>query len=287
MSDALTIPVHRLQAKNLERADFEIVPIDGQENYEGEIPHRHNFYELMLFTRGGGKHEIDFKEFTICGNSIHLVSPTQVHKLRSTTARGSVVCFKEEFLSMPAGNSFLSSFQFYDFTLFSPVIEIESTVFNELEELVHKLNSNWESDSQVKHEILRSYLTILLLKLKDFVTENGFFEKNIIASVNPKIQEFKKLISTHYLKHYGATQYADLLNISSNYLNALCKKETGRTAIALIHERILLEAKRLLYSTNLSVKEIAHLLHFDTDAYFVRFFKKNVGQTPLEYRNKL
>jgi AraC family transcriptional regulator, transcriptional activator of pobA len=281
------IPIHNLQAKNLRRVDFDVIVLKDKGHYEGAVPHRHNFYELMLFTAGGGTHEIDFHESSIEMNSVHLVSPTQVHKLKSTSATGYVICFREEFLQLSAGQSFIETFQFYDFTLYSPVIQIEAGVFKELKEIAAMLHANLESDSTVKTEILRSYLTIALLKIKEFFISNGIFETNSISTGNPKIHEFKKLIGIHYIKHYAAFQYAELLNISTTYLNTLAKKETGRTATDLIHERILLEAKRLLYSTTLSVKEISNLLHFNTTAYFVRFFKKNVGQTPLDYRNKV
>ncbi|HTF04189.1 MAG TPA: helix-turn-helix domain-containing protein [Bacteroidia bacterium] len=281
------IPVHNLHAKNLKRVDFDVITLGEKENYSDVLPHRHNFYELMVFTEGSGKHEIDFNEYDIEKNSVHFVSPTQVHKLKSANARGYVICFREEFLQLNPGQSFIDTFQFYDFTQYSPVIKMEESAFGNLAEISATLNSALDSKSTLKREILSSYLNIALLKIKEFFIDNCIFETNSIATVNPKIQEFKKLIAVNYLNHYTAFQYAGLLNISTNYLNALSKKETGRTATDLIHERILLEAKRLLYATNLSVKEISSLLHFDTDAYFVRFFKKNVGQTPLDYRNSL
>jgi AraC family transcriptional regulator, transcriptional activator of pobA len=281
------IPVHNLLAKNLKRVDFDVVTLNKKGEYEGVSPHRHNFYELMIFTEGGGKHEIDFKEFEIDKHSVHFVSPSQVHRLKSTTARGYVICFFEEFLHLQANTSFIDAFQFYDFTRYAPFIKMDKAVHKELEKIALILNSSLDSKSTLKREILSSYLNIALLKIKEYFIDNCIFEMNRIATVNPKIQEFKRLINESYYEHYTVFQYAEKLNISTNYLNALSKKETGRTAIELVHERILLEAKRLLYSTNLSIKEISSLLRFDTDAYFVRFFKKNIGQTPGDYKNSL
>lgn len=279
------IPVHHLHAKNLKRANFDIITLGDKANYSDVLPHRHNFYELMVFTEGSGTHEIDFNEFEIEKNSVHFVSPTQVHKLKSTSARGYVICFREEFLPLNPGQSFVDTFQFYDFTQYAPVIKMDESVFRNIVEVAVTLDGGLQSSSTLNREILSAYLNILLLKIKEYFIDRCIFETNSIATGNPKIQEFKKLIAAHYVDHYTVFQYAELLNISTNYLNALSKKETGRTAIDLVHERVLLEAKRLLYATSLSVKEIANLLHFDSDAYFVRFFKKNVGQTPLDYRN--
>lgn len=281
------IPVHTLLAKNLKRVDFDVITLNKKGEYEGVLPHRHNFYELMIFTESGGKHEIDFKEYEIEKSSVHFVSPTQVHKLKSNTSRGFVICFREEFLQLHPGTSFADTFQFYDFTRYAPVIKTDAVLHQELVDIAKILNSNLDSNATLKREILGSYLQIALLKIKEFFIDHFLFETNRIGTVNPKIQEFKKLVSAHYTQHYTVFQYAEMLKISANYLNALSKKETGQTAIELIHERILLEAKRLLYSTGLSVKEISSMLCFDTDAYFVRFFKKNVGLTPGEYKNSL
>jgi AraC-like DNA-binding protein len=137
----------------------------------------------------------------------------------------------------------------------------------------------------LRNDIIRCYFQAILLKIKEFFLNNNVSKTNRISSVHPKIIEFKKLINSNYTNHYTAFQYAKALNISPNYLNSLCKKETGKTVTELVHERLLLESKRLLYSTKLNVKEISNQLNFDSVAYFSRFFKKQVGQTPLDYRH--
>src|SRR5690554_7006598 len=78
--------------------------------------------------------------------------------------------------------------------------------------------------------------------------------------------------------------YADLLNISPNYLNKICKEETGRTAGDLIRKRITIEAQRLLHYTNYTVNEIADQLGFENSSYFVTFFKKHTRTTPDKFR---
>jgi AraC family transcriptional activator of pobA len=96
--------------------------------------------------------------------------------------------------------------------------------------------------------------------------------------------QFKKLINTNYLNHLSVSDYASSLNITPNHLNALCKKYEGRTAIQLIQERLLLESKRLLYATDMNIKEISYHLRFEDVPYFNRFFKKLTELTPIQYR---
>jgi AraC family transcriptional regulator, transcriptional activator of pobA len=281
------IPIHNLQVKNLKRENFDIIQLNGEQDkdYDSVIPHRHNFYELMVFDEGDGKHEIDFNEYPIEKNSVHFVSPTQVHRLKSAAAKGHVICFSEEFITLEARSSFLELFPYYDFHCYSPTIKLCTETFNDLRKSLDVLKENFSKDSFLKDDIVRCHLQIILLKIKEFFLINDLRTTHQISSTNSKILQFKKLIDVNYIKHFSAFQYAQNLNISPNYLNSICKKETGKTATELVHERLLLESKRLLYSTRLSIKEISGHLNFDSDAYFVRFFKKEVGKTPLDFRN--
>ncbi|MCE3227994.1 MAG: transcriptional regulator, AraC family [Bacteroidetes bacterium] len=283
-----SIPTHKLQAKNLKRQGFDIIPLksDLNQDYEGVVPHRHNFFELLLFTEGGGKHEIDFKEYPIEKNSVHFVSPEQVHRLKSAAANGFVFCFTEEFMSLEGKTNFLEMYPFYDFDTYAPLIKLPKDVFHDIEHSIKILIADFSKNSFLHDDITRCYFQIILLKIKEFFLSGSVPESNWVTSTHPKIIEFKKLVNVNFINQYSAFQYAEDLNISPNYLNSICKKETGKTAIQLIHERLLLEAKRLLYSTNLSVKEIAFSLNFEDVAYFNRFFKKNMSATPLEYRQQ-
>lgn len=281
------IPIHNLDVKKLKRAGFDIVALNdpADKNYDGVEAHRHNFYELMIFTRGGGVHEIDFKEYEIEENSLHFVSPSQVHRLKSAAARGYVFCFSEEFMALKEEGDFLHMYPFYDFNNYVPVIKLDHELFKEINAVATILNANLLKDSVLRDDVLRCYFQVILLRTKEYFINSPASTMNRISTGHPKILEFKKLINTNYLKHYSAFRYAELLNISPNYLNSLCKNETSQTATELIHERLLLEAKRLLYVAKLNVKEISNHLNFDSVPYFTRFFKKHVGLTPLDYRN--
>lgn len=80
--------------------------------------------------------------------------------------------------------------------------------------------------------------------------------------------------------------YAELLNVSVSYLNECVQKTSGQSVSRLIRERVVLEAKRLLYHSRKSVKEIAAELGYDDYSYFTRLFVKTVGLTPLTFRDK-
>ena len=99
-----------------------------------------------------------------------------------------------------------------------------------------------------------------------------------------KIFEFEQLIEKHFQASKLPSDYAEMMHLSANYLNKLCKEETGQTAGALIRKRIIIEAQRLLHYTNLSINEIADKLGFENPSYFITFFKKETHFPPDQYR---
>lgn len=255
--------------------------------YDSSVPHRHTFYELVFFKKGEGMHEIDFNHFPIENNSVHFVSPGQIHNLTLKKTQGHVICFTEEFVSLKHKERFVETFPFYDSASY-PVLNLSKELGAEIGSLVSFMSHELQTGTINVGDICRSYLNIILLKLKTCYTH----ELTITKSLKPNVQKqkilfFKKLIEIHYLSHKPVSYYASELSISNNHLNALCKQQEGKTATQLIQERLILESKRLLYATEMNSKEIAFFLHFEDVAYFNRFFKKQTLLTPLQYRSHI
>ena len=101
------------------------------------------------------------------------------------------------------------------------------------------------------------------------------------------VNDFIGLINRHYASHHDVAFYADKLNITSNYLNIITKKNSGISAKEQINIQIIIVVKALLDTTDLSVKQISERLHYDDPSYLCRIFRKQTGMSPLQYRNKL
>ena len=99
------------------------------------------------------------------------------------------------------------------------------------------------------------------------------------------IAQFLRLIEEGYASHHGVAHYAHRLGISAAHLNALCRAATHRSALELIHERLVLEAKRNLVYTSMSVNLVSYALGFSDPAYFTRFFKRATGLAPRDFRH--
>jgi AraC family transcriptional activator of pobA len=278
---SLGFKLYHLKSKHVYAEKLSSIPL------ETNIPHRHNFYEICFFDKGGGVHDIDFNASEIKQMSLHFLSPGQIHLLSGTQEnQGHVIAFTAEFL---ADSSLFAGNCLHDLPFFNPVkanhtLELNKEEYTYLLILLHHIASDYQKMGAKAREIIQGYLKILLLKCKYLFYQK---QKSIIPvedNAVKLISRFKHLVEQHYKKLHQVQQYSDLLCISPSHLNKCCKQVTGITASELIMQRILVEAKRLLIFTEISSKEIAYFLHFDDPAYFSRIFRKKAGYSPTVFK---
>lgn len=281
------VPVHAIKTKEMDALGFGVINLldNAGKAYDSDVLHRHTFFELLFFTTAQGKHEIDFGHYPVKSNSVHFVSPGQIHKLHLKKNKGYVLCFSEDFVSLKSKERIVDSFPYYNNSNY-PVLQLNKQLSLELEELIKSIYLEYNKGQALSLDICRSYLNIILLKLKICYSESLESNNQSTSDKHQKVSRFKKLIHENYLSHKTVSDYAEDLFISPNHLNALCKKEEGKTASQLIQERILLESKRLLYATDMQIKEISFYLQFEDVPYFNRFFKKQTKVSPNEYRQQ-
>ena len=130
-----------------------------------------------------------------------------------------------------------------------------------------------------------SLLHVLLIKamrVSGKTTGEGNMSRSILLS-----RRFKTLLEKHYGDMPDVASYAALLNVTERALNDATREALGNTASRLIRDRVMLEAKRLLLPSEISIGEIATQLSFDDPAYFSRCFRKHSGRSPVDFRNSL
>jgi len=245
-------------------------------------PHRHDFYIIVYFSSGTGIHTIDFMKYIVSPGSIFFLFPGQVHNWSlSPETEGRILFFKKEFIE-DYFNKKITSFPLFHAKYQLHQID-NKKIKEQLSGLLEDVEREYQNES-VSLEVIRDYLDILIIKL-------GFLflsSENISSSPGIwHIQKLDELIDESYMEHRPPAFYAKELNFSVKYLNDLCKKYLNKTTSQLIHDRIILEAKRLLTHDDLSIKEIADRLNFEDHAYFTRLFKKIVGTTPGAFRIKM
>ena len=262
-------------------------------NDEGKVmqrqyPHRHDYYEIMLLNNSDGMHHIDFTPYPFKGPAVFMLSPEQVHELvRTKGSRGFSLKFNTSFFS--SGND--PDNQLYAHFLFDnlqsyPVIELRPEEYTRLHTLLTLTLQEYDQAATGAADILYSYIRVILMEILR-IRKQRLQETHLQQGTSQtQLLTFKKLLHHHFHELHEVQDYAAKLHITPRQLNALVQKFTGKTASTLIKERIILEAKRLLFLDTLSIKEIGYQVGFDDPAYFNRFFKKNMGIAPQQFREQ-
>ena len=153
---------------------------------------------------------------------------------------------------------------------------------NELEVLMRLLN--------IKHQFLfrriQAACNALFLDIADFLSRNSIIKKEV-SRKDHVLQEFHALVTRNFREEHFVSFYADKLAISEQYLARIVRAGTGKSVNTIINELLIMEARTLLSSTKSTVGDIASQLGFSDAAGFCKFFKRNMGQTPLNYRKGL
>jgi AraC family transcriptional activator of pobA len=251
------------------------------------LPHKHNFYHLLLFTQGAGTHTIDFEQFAVKPGQIYFMIPGQVHSWAFEGAvDGYVINFSVSFFnSFLLATGYVDQFGFFNGNAADSVIDIpedeQENVFRLMEQIIGESQNN----KPLGADMVRALMLQLFISIGRMGTTNPHYHTtNYNAGL---LKSFKKLIEENFTRLKLPKAYAQLLYITPNHLNALCNDVLGLSAGELIRNRILLEAKRLLINFNLSVTEIAFRLNFTDNSYFTKFFKKQTGLTPEGFRKKI
>jgi AraC family transcriptional regulator, transcriptional activator of pobA len=246
--------------------------------------HRHSFYHLVLFTSGAGSHTIDFTQFTLRPYQIYFMVPGQVHAWNFVgTVDGYVVNFTDSFFqSFLLKADYLESFSFFRGIAADGVLDLPVPLGEEAVGTFEKIIALYDQKAPFRLDRLRVQLLDLFMRIDQgkIVRET----ETIPPHHYTLLKNYQKLIEKKFLTHRRPKDYADLLAVSSNHLNALCKAYLGKQAGEVIRNRILLEAKRLLINLNQNVGEVGYALNFSDNSYFTRFFRKYTGQSPEEFR---
>lgn len=282
------IPLHNFIIDDEFSIPFKLEVLNHKNDYDTSEPHRHNYYEIFFFVEGGGVHLLDYNELEILPNSIHFVSPGQVHQVkRDLKSSGFVLLFSREFFHLKEQNKeLIFEFPFFGNKTANPTLTPDKKHFEELLQLVLNIKKEYRSEQDFTADIISSYLNILLLKCKQLFEKAQSLQQGDTTS-STLINRFQILLEKNFNKLHMVSDYAGLLSVTPNRLNDITRKSLGRTASDLIQERILLEAKRLLLHSDISTKEIAAFLSYEDASYFSRFFKKHTGLTPSDFKLRL
>lgn len=248
--------------------------------------HRYAFYQLIFVTKGTCRQLIDFKPIKCNAGSFIVIKPGQAHNFGSETAwDGHIVVFKPEFL----GASHLGDQELQLDVVLEQIgthVQMKGPELTCVEEIINKMVKDTEIKAHQRevHALIRHQLAGLLLRLNIFYGRQG--AEQIDSSSLARFREFKRLVDQNFRSWHQVNDYGSQMNCSEKSLSRATTEFAGMSAKSFIAARINLEAKRLLGHTDLSVNEIGDSLGFDETTNFIKFFKREVKLTPLEFRKK-
>lgn len=167
-----------------------------------------------------------------------------------------------------------------------PAVHLEPEVCDYLQKTTALFTDELKYFRPYQNGIIRHLCNFLLLQIADVLCRNTQHASVCIKRTDEIFRNFKKLLINNYKKHHDILFYAGRLNISTTYLSRIVKRTTGRTVRFHVSELLCAEAKRLLESTDMGIKEIADNLGFSDQSVFGKFFVKMTGVSPLKYKKR-
>ncbi|WP_301425383.1 AraC family transcriptional regulator [Bacteroides caecimuris] len=273
------IPMHLHKDVTETGIYLKIVTPEDLGNHPIEYAHRDDFYILGLITRGTVCIDIDFERQTVGAGEIGLIRPGQIHRFINGEN------FEGLMLSIEKGIVCDQYKLIFKETSFScNAIEVQNTEFVELKilyQLIYDMVGRYE-DLSVIRNLVSAFVGMTAGCFKRADCQHYWNNRRHTEIV----MQLNHLLQLYLIESRSPSFYADKLKLSLAYLNEVVKSVTGWNVSNYIRNEIILLAKRLLYHTNLTVKEIATSLGFDDNAYFSRLFTKATGKSPMQFRAK-
>ncbi len=282
-----TISTNHLSPR-LSKKDFNLQRMEHifeRESGKVDVPHRHDYYTTIFVDTADGFHNIDYKSYAFGEREVHFVSPGQVHQvMHHNCPKGWVITFSKDFLiknNIP--ESFISNINLFQLFGDTPPLKIDQDMFNRLKIIIKEIEACLPLELNYNYRALGALLQVFLIYCNNSKDLNSSQLDEESASVCI-LRNFKQLINQHYTTWHKVKDYAKEMLISPKHLSQTVKNLTGIVAKDHIQNRILLEAKRYLLHTELSVKEIAYQIGFEEPLHFSAFFKKKEGIAPSKFR---
>jgi AraC-like DNA-binding protein len=278
------IPVHILKERtslgfHLKRLNQGEVILDYAEILKA---HRDDHYNFFIQENGSDLMMVDFNEVRLTGSQIYYILPSQVHhRVFKEAVTGWFIAVDTALITAECRNVFEGSLllqQPYTLT------DIQTRQCGDLLMMIHEKYLQTEEDQfqiGALHALLQSFLATAA------GCYNGYSGRSVKASrLTQLTSQFKGLLVDNLCLNKGPSEYAAMLNVSEAYLSEALKKTTGFPVSYWIHQEVMMEAKRLLYYSQQTVKEIAHHLGYADHSYFSRLFRKTTGSSAVTFRDQ-
>lgn len=256
-------------------------------------PARIDALSLLVCTRGEIDLSVNLNSYRITSNMIVVNLPDNIISVEASRDTEAFVVFMSSDFLNELDIDFSQRSDFYIKMRRTPVYCVSPEALSVLQPYFRLLEYQIKNSSPESHQIIRSlsrafaYTVISMVRLCDPYSPGNFDMPDDGARGKVVFNKFMALIKDHHARQRGVRFYADSLCLSPNYLSAVIRKYTGRTAKDWINDYVMLEAKLMLKDSELSIQEISYRLNFPTQSSFGKYFKLFAGCSPKNYRRRL
>lgn len=285
-----TIPNYRLYGEDSTQADVEFVHCESISQrsviHDWNIrPHRHDtLYQLFHIGAGGGRMLLEGTPVDLPVPGLIVIPPMVVHGFEfQRDIEGWVVTIDDRAMQaiLAIAPGLLSD-------LAAPAIvtpeEGGSVDFAEIARLFQRIADEFFGQEAGRLCALQSCLGLVFIQLARAVVSETRRRLSVADKRLEQAHRFRDLVERRFREHAPVAAYAADLGITPTHLNRVCRGLLGKSALEIVHDRVLLEARRQLIYTSMSVKEVSNVLGFSDPGYFTRFFTRNAKLSPSAFR---
>ena len=261
--DIKTYAISKNTASGLE-LELQYMPDFFNTNGKGPmLPHVHKFYQIIWFKRGHGTHYVDFTAYPVSDNTLFFIAPNQVHTFDgSNDYEGVIIQFNANFLADEQSSESI----FLKYNVFSaydaqPYYKVSNEEAERLDALVRDMQRELPLVGAFAHsDYVQSLVHLFLIRMQRSGERKEHLPLYVTSVAHCTFVRFRQLIEQHFHMVHAVSEYANMLNISSRTLTKYVGQCSCQSPLQMINERIVLEAKRMLQHSPMSIKEIAHAL---------------------------
>ncbi|MBQ4838009.1 MULTISPECIES: helix-turn-helix domain-containing protein [Pseudoalteromonas] len=257
--------------------DVEFLDVDAEP--ESPQPHRHEYFEVFWVLSGEGKQSIDFVEYAMLPSRMFFITPGQVHDVHELPDNIYAISFNAEFIDsqiksqQPIGKLFLQNRSDV------PFITLDEVGDQHLRSLI-KIIEDELALASPDRDMMSNLLVSFLRYVMRYLGPEAFSQ----TRQDQRMIQLLKLIDDNFSQHKDTRFYARQLAMTNKRLSELAKAQFGKSVTQLLHEKVLVESRRLLAFSNKNIKTVSYELGYDDASYFCRFFKKQTGVSPQQFR---
>lgn len=245
-------------------------------------------YNVFWIENGAASITIDFVNYEVKGNHFFFLNPGQIFSVASEhKLTGVRIAFGENFYCPKTNDGEIGcNGLLFNNLLSSPTMEVDAVGAKKFSSILGNIASSLEQDITAKHELVESYLKILLIECTEYKKKEILPIIDSLDDSHEIIRKFNALVEDHYSEWHQIAPYAEVFGISPTSFTKKLSK-LGASPSKIIYDRLIIQAKRLLYFTDKQVKEIAYDLGFEDPAHFSSFFKNKTDKYPADFRKKV